>query len=172
MVLGGFMPALETGVLAPEIRLSFLDGRKFSLKDALQHGPVVAAFFKVSCPVCQFALPYVERIFKAYGPNERFTLVGLSQDSAADTKAFNREFSITFPILLDEKGKYPASNAYGLTNVPTIFLISTAGAIESSIVGWSKADMEQLNQKLASLAGKPAAALFAPGERIPEYKPG
>lgn len=166
------MPALESGIRAPEINLSFLDGSKFSLQDALQRGPVVAAFFKVSCPVCQFAFPYVERIFKAYGSSGKFMLTGVSQDSASDTKAFNREFGITFPMLLDEKGKYPTSGAYGLTNVPTIFLISQDGEIEASIVGWSKADMEQLNQKLAQIAGLPLAPLFAPGERIPDYKPG
>lgn len=166
------MPALESGVLAPEINLTFLDGRRFTLKDALKSGPVVAAFFKVSCPVCQFAFPYLERMFKAYGSSGKFTLAGVSQDSASDTKAFNREFGITFPTLLDDKGKYPASNAYGLTNVPTIFLISPDGEIEASIVAWSKPDMEQLNRKLARTSNLPLAPIFAPGERIPDYKPG
>jgi cytochrome c biogenesis protein CcmG/thiol:disulfide interchange protein DsbE len=166
------MPALESGVLAPEINLTFLDGRKFALKDALKSGPVVAAFFKVSCPVCQFAFPYLERIFKAYGSSTKFTLAGISQDSASDTKAFNREFGITFPTLLDDKGKYPASNAYGITNVPTIFLISPEGEIEASIVAWSKPDMEQLNRKLAQINGQPPAQIFATEEKVPDYKPG
>lgn len=166
------MPALESGVLAPEISLSFLDGRAFSLKDALKRGPVVAAFFKVSCPVCQFTFPFLERLFKAYGPSGAFTLVGVSQDSAEDTKAYNREFNITFPALLDPKGNYPASKAYGLTNVPSTFLISPAGEIEASIVGWSKADMEILNQKLAQQTGQAAIRMFGPGEKVPEYKPG
>jgi cytochrome c biogenesis protein CcmG, thiol:disulfide interchange protein DsbE len=166
------MPALESGVLAPETNLTFLDGSKFALKDALTRGPVVAAFFKVSCPVCQFAFPYLERLFKAYGSSGKFTFAGVSQDGVSDTKAFNREFGITFPTLLDDKGKYPASNAYGLTNVPTVFLISPEGGIEASIVGWSKPEMEQLNQKLARIGGLPAAQIFAPGERIPDYKPG
>ena len=166
------MPALEAGIQAPEIKLAALDGQKFSLQDALKRGPVVAAFFKVDCPVCQFTFPYLEKIFRAYGQSGKFTLVGISQNDAADTRAFNREFGITFPILLDEKGKYPASNAYGLTNVPTVFRISTAGEVETSIVAWSKQDMEQLNEKLAHLSGKPAIKLFASGERVPDYKPG
>jgi peroxiredoxin len=166
------MPALASGIHAPEINLSFLDGTKFSLKEALQRGPVVLAFFKVSCPVCQFAFPYLERIFKAYGTSDKLTFAGISQDSASDTKAFNREFGISFPALLDEKGKYPASNAYGLTNVPTVFLISTDGEIEASSVGWSKPDMEQLNQKLGLITGLPPAPLFAPGEKVADHKPG
>jgi peroxiredoxin len=166
------MPALEAGIQAPEIKLAALDGQKFSLQNELKRGPVVAAFFKVECPVCQLTFPYLEKIFRAYGQSGKFTLVGISQSDAADTRAFNREFGITFPVLLDEKDKYPVSNAYGLTNVPTVFLISTAGEIESSSVAWSKQDTEQLNQKLADLSRKPAIKLFAPGERVPDYKPG
>src|SRR5437588_11545506 len=90
------MPALEAGVQAPEIELQDLDGRKFSLKEARKQGPVVAAFFKVSCPVCQLAFPYLERIFKAYGKSGKFSFVGISQDNASDTTAFNRECGVTF----------------------------------------------------------------------------
>src|ERR1700744_1860892 len=118
------MPALEAGVQAPEIELQLLTGQKFSLKEARTKGPVVAVFYKVSCPVCQMALPFLDRIFKAYGNSGKFTFVGISQDNAADTQAFSRKFGFTFPVLLDPVGKYPVSNAYGLTNVPTTFLIS------------------------------------------------
>src|SRR5215468_4554310 len=151
------MSALTSGVQAPEIKLSFIEGKKFSLHESLKQGAVLAAFFKVSCPVCQLAFPYIERLFRAYGGE--VTFVGISQDAAKDTQAFNREFGVSFPALLDEKGKYPASNAYRLTNVPSIFLISSEGDIELSIVGWSKKDMELLNERLSEISGEKPAAL-------------
>ncbi|SRR6266700_475491 len=166
------MAALGSGVEAPEINLSYLDGRKFSLAEARKKGPVVAAFFKVSCPVCQLAFPYLERIFKAYNKSSTFTFVGVSQDNAADTKAFNRSFGVTFPVLLDPAGTYPASNAYGLTNVPTVFVISPEGEIEFSSVSWSKSEMEDLNRKLAKLSNIAPAQIFQSGESVPEFKPG
>lgn len=166
------MPALEAGVQAPEIELQSLDGQKFSLKEARKNGPVVAAFFKVSCPVCQMAAPYLDRIFKSYQKNGKFTFVGISQDNAADTQAFNKRFEVTFPVLLDPAGKYPASNAYGLTNVPTTFLISPEGEIQFSTVSWSKADMEQLNRRLAMLSVESVIPVFQPGEKVAEFKPG
>lgn len=166
------MAALASGVHAPEIKLSFLDGKKFSLQDALKQGPAVVAFFKVSCPVCQFTFPYLERLFQNQGKSGKIAFVGVSQDTAQDTLAYNREFGVTFPVLLDEKGKYPASNAYKLTNVPSIFLISTDGDIEMSILGWSRADMDQLSRKLAEINGKTPIPLFSPAEKVPEYKPG
>ena len=165
------MPALEAGVHAPDIQLSFVDGTKFSLDSALRKGPVVAAFYKVSCPVCQLAFPYVERIFKAYKASGKFTLVGVSQDEASDTQAFNREFGVSFPVLLDAKG-YPVSNAYGLTNVPTIFLISPQREIVASLVSWSRAEMEGLNQTLAKISGVPAAQIFTAADQVPVFRPG
>ena len=166
------MPALETGVAAPEIRLPALDGAQFSLDEARKRGPVVAAFFKVNCPTCQLAFPYLERIQKAYGNKGKFTLIGVSQNDAADTRAFNREFGVTFPTLLDDTRKYPASNAYGLTNVPSTFLISPEGEIELSSVGWSKQEMEELNRRVAEISGVALVPLFKPGEKVPDFKPG
>jgi peroxiredoxin len=165
------MSALLAGVEAPEINLAGVDGAKFSLRDALKKGPVLAAFFKVSCPVCQMAFPYVERLFQAYGKKGKVTVIGVSQDNAGDTRDFNREFGVTFPVLLDEKN-YAVSRAYGLTNVPTLFLISSAGEIETTIVSWSKAEMEQLGRRLAEFNGMPAAEIFRRGEKVPEFRPG
>jgi peroxiredoxin len=166
------MPALEAGVQAPEIELQDIEGQRFSLKASRKKGPVLAAFFKVSCPVCQLAFPYLDRIYRAYGKSGKFTFVGVSQDNAADTRAFNKQFGVSFPVLLDPSGKYPVSNAYGLTNVPTFFLISQDGGIEFSSVSWSKADVEQLGRRLATISDMPVEPVFKSGEKIPEYKPG
>lgn len=166
------MPALEAGVQAPEMELQTLEGGKFSLKEARKKGPVVAVFFKVSCPVCQMALPYLDRIFRAYGQSGKFTFVGVSQDNASDTRAFNKHYGVTFPMLLDPAGKYPVSNAYGLTNVPTFFLISPEGDIEFASVSWSKADVEQLGRRLANASDLPVELIFRPNEKVAEYKPG
>lgn len=166
------MPAPSSGNTAPEISLNLMgDKGKFSLEKARALGPVLAAFFKVSCPVCQLAFPYLERIFAAYG-NSKPQIVGISQDNAADSAAFAQKFGVKFPVALDEIGKYPASRAYGLTHVPTVFWISPEGKVEFSSVGWDKKDMERLNEKYAAAAGKPKVELFKPGESVPDYKPG
>ena len=61
------MPALTVGTTAPDFTLPDMDGKQFSLRQAIARGPVVLVFFKVSCPVCQFAFPFIERIYKASG---------------------------------------------------------------------------------------------------------
>jgi len=164
------MAALEAGRKAPEILLPTTNGGKFSLAAALERGPVLAAFFKISCPVCQLAAPYLDRISKAYG-NGRVTLVGVSQNSREDTLAFMKEFGVTFPVALDPESSYPASNAYGLTNVPSLFLIEPDGKIALSSVGWVKAEIDDVNARIARAAGKPKAAIFD-GNSVPEWKAG
>ena len=165
------MPALGTGAKAPEFELNTREGKKFSVTEVLRRGPVVLAFFKVSCPTCQYALPFLERLYKAYG-NKGVTLVGVSQNDAKDTAAFAKEFGITFPILLDDTHSYPVSNAYGLTNVPTIFWIEQDGDIELSSVGWVKADFEQINRKMAEQGKLAPAPAFKPGEDVRDFRPG
>lgn len=165
------MPALTAGSKAPAFELKTLDGKTFSLTDALSGGPVVLAFFKVSCPTCQYTLPFLERLHKAYGKNG-VTLVGVSQNDAKDTAAFNKEFGISFPVLLDDTAKYPVSNAYRLTNVPTLFWIDPDGEIEISSVGWLKSDFDEINRKMAE-AGKAAPAIvFKPGEDVRDFRAG
>src|SRR2546423_1580445 len=83
-----------------------------------------------------------------------------AQDNAADAQAFAGEYGVKLPLALDEGGKYPVSDSYGLTNVPTLFWISPEGKIELSSVGWAKAEMERFNLKLAAATDKPAVKLF------------
>ena len=165
------MAALTTGTLAPEFTLPTTDGKDFSLSDALQRGPVVAAFFKVSCPVCQYTFPFLERLYQAH-KNQGVTIVGISQNDRKDTLRFMQEYGVTFPVLLDDPRNYSASNAYGLTNVPTIFWISRDRQIEISSVGWSRADMEQIHRQISEFAGQREAPLFLPGEEVADFRAG
>jgi peroxiredoxin len=82
------MAALGEGAKAPDFSLPVLDGSKFSLQDALKHGQVLAVFFKVSCPVCQYLFPFFERLHKAYG-SQSVAMVAVSQD---DKKKHGRIF--------------------------------------------------------------------------------
>jgi peroxiredoxin len=168
---GRTMGALAVGTHAPEFALKATDGTRFALGEELARGPVVLAFFKVSCPTCQYAFPFLERLHKAYG-QKGVTLVGVSQNDAKDTAAFAKEFGVTFPILLDEIGKYPVSNAYGLTNVPTVFWIAQDGEIEVSSVGWVKAEFEEINRKMAETGKSAPVAVFKAGEDVRDFRAG
>ena len=159
------------GDRAPEFTLPLLDGGEASLQQLLTRGPVLLAFFKISCPVCQFTMPYVERLFKAYG-KQGVSVVGVSQDDASGTAQFAKEYGLSMPIVLEDISRYRVSNDYGLTNVPTLFYVDSAGEIEASSVGWSRADLEQISREMAAQSGATQVPLVHAGESVPDYKAG
>jgi len=166
------MTHVDAGRTAPGFSLKGPDGTTYSLEALRQKGPVVAAFFKISCPVCQFTFPFLQRLYQRYG-GDNVTLLGISQDDAKATAGFARQCGVTFPMALDEKEKgYPASNAYGLTSVPTIFLIDTDGTVRVASMGFVKDDLERIAAELAERRKIAPAILFAPTESVPANRPG
>src|SRR6266403_4501706 len=165
------MPHIVAASVAPGFSLKSLDGKTYSLPALLEKGPVVAAFFKISCPVCQFTFPFLERLYKRYG-GDGVTFLGISQDDARDTRDFATEFGVSFPMLIDDEDRYIVSNAYGLTNVPTIFLIDTGGTVKVSSMGFDKKDLETIAAHLAERKKISLAPLFRPDEVVPSNKPG
>jgi len=166
------MAALATGVIAPDFTLPTLEGKPFSLAAALKKGPVLLAFFKTSCPVCQYAFPFFERVYQA-NRGQDVSALGVSQDSLKQTQGFLKDYGVSFPVAIDdEKNRYAVSNAYGLTNVPTIFLIAPGGEIEATSVGWSKADVEEINRRLAQYRKQQPAPLWRKGEEVQDFRAG
>jgi len=73
--------------------------------------------------------------------------------------------------LIDDES-YIVSNAYGLTNVPSIFLIAPNGTVKLASIGFDKAKLEAMAAELSAATKRPSAALFRPSEVVPSFKPG
>jgi peroxiredoxin len=172
-LLGGKkdMRALTAGTRAPQFELTTMDGSRFSLQDALSRGPVLAVFLKVSCPVCQYALPFFQRLYKAHG-GKNVSIVAISQNEKNDTALFMQKYGLSMPVLLDDTKSFSVSNAYGLTNVPTAFWIAKDGSIEISSVGWSRADFEQIARKMVESTKGSPVSIFQPAEQIADFRAG
>ncbi|PYS09645.1 MAG: hypothetical protein DMG17_26490, partial [Acidobacteria bacterium] len=78
-----------------------------------------------------------------------------------ETSAFARQHGITFDLLIDEY-PYSVSSAYGLHNVPAIFMVQGDGTITLSEFGFSKS-------VLNCIAGY---SVFAPNDGLPATRPG
>jgi peroxiredoxin len=150
------------GDKAPYFQLRGLDGSPRSLEDILAGGPALLAFYKISCPVCQLTAPYLQRLTAS----NTIQVIGISQDDAAATSGFMQRFGGTFPTLLDLSGEgYPASNAYGIASVPSLFLVERDGTVGRAFAGFSKRDFEEIGAR----AG---VSPFGPDDHVPEWKAG
>jgi peroxiredoxin len=160
---------LQAGQRAPDFRLARMEKGDVQgaaeLGELLPGGPLLLAFFKSTCPVCQMTLPFLERIHRGRAPGS-LEVYGVSQDDAETTQAFAGEFGIGFPMLLDtEESGYPASNAYGLSHVPSMFLVERDGTIAWSLEGFNK-------REFLAVAGQAGVNPFRPDENVPEWKAG
>jgi peroxiredoxin len=155
---------LGEGAAAPNIQLTGLAGGLWSLGDALRRGPVVLAFFKISCPTCQLTLPFLQRMADS-GSLTAPQLIAISQDDAAGTREFQDRFGLSMPTLLDTAQTFPASNAYLITSVPTLFVVEADGIISSAVEGFNKAALLRLGERFG-------IAPFHEGDKVPALRPG
>ncbi len=162
------LPALEPGTKAPSFELVDTEGRKVSLEDLLKKGPTLLIFYKRECPVCRDSLPF----FKKYTQYVNgFSVVGIAQNTQEETVEFAQSLGLNFPILLDSDG-YKVSKAYGLTNVPTLFLIGQDGVIKKTVVSWNRQLNNEVSEEIAKTTGKPVVVISQEGDGMPDFRPG
>ncbi len=164
------MTALVPGQTLPDFALKNTSGGTLRLSEYQKGGPALAVFYKHDCPTCRLALPFVERIYRRSrkGP-VRF--LGVAQDAKEDAVAFAKEFAIMMPFVLEE-APYEASDACGLTNVPSVFLVDGERRIQLVQVGFAKKAYQELADRVAGLCGKETEPLFDTMTPVPELKPG
>jgi peroxiredoxin len=155
---------LGTGDRAPALELEDLQGDAIPAAAGGRSRPTLLVFFKVSCPTCQFTLPFVERLASAAKPDAP-EIFAISQDDAPATRQFQARFGLSMPMLLDPAPRYRASNLYRITHVPSFFLIEPDGTISLSFDGFEKGPLEQV----AARFGVP---LFGETDRVPASRPG
>jgi peroxiredoxin len=152
---------IAAGTKAPEFLLEDMAGGKRGLSGILSQGPALVVLYKISCPTCQMTMPYVERIAKG-----SLQVVAISQDDSLGTSRFQQKLGLTLPTLLDRESEgYPASNGFGITHVPSFFLVEPDGKVSFSATGFLKRDLEALGKR----AG---VETFGTDDDVPEWKAG
>jgi len=120
-------------------------------------------------PVQHF--PFLERLYKRYG-GDGATFLGSPRTTRKRQRKFAKEYGITFRFFSTTKTATWSPNAYGLTNVPTIFLIDTEEIVKVSSMGFDKKDLETIAAHLAERRKVSLTPLFRPDEVVPVNKPG
>lgn len=115
-------PALPSRVLVgPRVTLASLRGR-----------PAIIHFWASWCGPCVKEAPQLARLSTVL--HGRATLVGVDwSDNPSSAASFVRQHHWTFPVLIDSSGE--VGNAYGLTGLPTTFLLDREGRITRRLVG-------------------------------------
>lgn len=133
--------------------------------------PVLFVFFKVSCPTCRLAWPYLQRLNELYG-GRAVRVAGVCQNDAPAGRKYYGELGASFDLLVDPEPGFAASNAFGVEAVPHLALVSADGKITREFEGWSKEGMEELGRLLAAEKKITPRPVVEAGDPVRDFQPG
>jgi peroxiredoxin len=166
------MATLSAGAQAPDFTLSGIDGKQYSVSAALKQGPLLIVFIQTACPICDLAMPYLNRLAEAYD-TQGWQLWVISQDDQEASRRYAQRFKANFPLLVDDPSDgWLVSCAYDPPATPTLFLIGPDARVQFSGQGFSKADLNGVGERIAAHLGVHPAVVAERNDGNPDFRPG
>jgi len=123
------MAASPGGGPAPSLRFEDLDGRLVTLESMRGH-PVLLHFWATWCPHCRNEMPLLEEASREH--QGKLIVLGVNlAEKRRKVAAYAAEAGLTFPILLDPRGK--AAAACGVLALPTTLIVDPEGRFAGQI---------------------------------------
>jgi peroxiredoxin len=148
---------LPPGAEAPRVDGVDLGGR-----------PTLLWFYKVTCSVSQMAAPKAEALVEAYPDN----VVGVGEDPPEALRSFSEQYGMPRLRSVPDLDPFPASDAYGIESVPTMFLIGADGRIDDVVQSWDRDGYNRVSARLAELTGSAYREISDEADGLPAFKPG
>jgi peroxiredoxin len=126
--------APQAGFAAPDFKLITPTGETYTLSE-LRGQAVLVNLWATWCPPCRAEMPAIQKIYEEY-KDQGFIVLALDmtyQDDPFAVVPFTQEYSLTFPILLEETGD--VASAYQLRSLPSSYFINRNGIINEVIIG-------------------------------------
>ena len=134
-----------TGETAPDDQFPLLDGGLGSFAD-FSGKPVVVNFFASWCEPCKAELPDFAAVHDEVGAEVAFVGVNV-RDGEDDARRLLAETGVDYAVARDPSGSL--SEAFGVVNMPSTFLLDASGRIVSSHPGVLSAD--ELRAEIAAV---------------------
>mgnify|MGYP001159416027 FL=1 len=136
------------------LRLNRLDGKKVSLKQYLNNGPVLINFWATWCGPCKKEMLHLDRLSKAY-KQKNLSILSISIDtqrSLSEVKRFIRSKRYDFDVFID-----PNQQIFKKLNgniMPTNLLIDKNGQVVWMHYGYMPGDEKIMEKEIVQLLNK------------------
>lgn len=133
---------------AEDFTLKTLKGGTVNLKD-YRGRLIFLNFWATWCGPCRAEMPSMQRLWEEF-KEEDFVILAINiQEESKLVSSFMNERGLSFPVLLDEKGK--VARSYGIRGIPTTFFLNPEGEIIGKAVGARDWDSEESFQLIEEL---------------------
>ncbi len=148
------IPAAEApriGFKAPNFALKDLNGKTVSLA-AMRGRVVIINFWATWCGPCKVEMPSMNSLYNDLKGKD-FELLAISSDVQGEkvVRPFVTQGRFTFPVLLDSS--FRVNGDYGITGIPTTFVVDKDGVITHKILGprdWDSPEARELIRRIMS----------------------
>jgi peroxiredoxin len=145
------------GVLAPDIKITTLDGATVALSD-LKGKRVILDFWATWCPPCVQEIPHFVRLRNEISTND-LVLIGISDEERGTLEKFIKKHDINYSIGTAKDSPAPYSD---ITSIPTTYFIDRKGVIQKILVGYHDFDELKEHATAADFEGEPRTEPSAP----------
>ena len=115
---------------------------------ALRGRVVILDYWATWCGPCRLAAPRLSMLSARYGA-QGLSVIGMTTDDEETAKIFKDEVDVRYPLALDTA--LDASKAYGVTSLPTMFVIDKLGIVREVFVGYSPANETRVEALVQTL---------------------
>jgi len=144
------MNPIEPAVTATEFTLMSTDGRDIKLSD-YEGQFVLVNFWATWCPPCVEEMPSLDNLHKHFA-GANFKVLGVHAGPALVTvKTFLEKHPVSFDIVIDKKMEL---SSWGVTGLPTTFLVSPEGEIIYKAVGECEWDSDNMFDFIEAVIAK------------------
>lgn len=85
-----------------------------------------------------------------------FTIIGVNGNDRADTvRSYRKSGPFTFPLVMNGKGKDDVGTKYGVTALPTSYLLDTQGRVVARYIGYDEKVGKDMQAALRKMGLKP-----------------
>jgi thiol-disulfide isomerase/thioredoxin len=114
-----------------DFTVRMLDGSTQKVSE-LKGNVVFLNFWATWCGPCRTEMPSMETLYQRF-KDRSFVMLAIDlQEDREDVSSFMRQMGLTFPVGIDDG---PISRMYGISAIPTTFIIDKNGYIISAIAG-------------------------------------